>query len=105
MLGVSNVTQIGRVDGTESEGRTLPEWADEQHLGSIVVVSTKDHSRRMRRVLDREMKGHPTQVTVLAARYSTFDPDRWWESRTGVRTAIFELQKLLLDFVRHPFQL
>ena len=104
MLGVTDVTQIGRIDGTESEGRILAQWADQQHLGSMVVVSTKDHSRRMRRVLDRDMKGHPTQVTVQAARYSSFDPDRWWESRTGVRTAIFELQKLLLDFVRHPFQ-
>jgi hypothetical protein len=104
MLGVTNVTQIARVDGTESEGRTLPRWADEQHLGSVVVVSTKDHSRRTQRVFDREMRGHPTRVTVRASRYSTFDPDRWWQSRTGVRIAIFELQKLLLDFVRHPFQ-
>jgi hypothetical protein len=104
MLGVTNVTQIARVDGTESEGRELPQWADQQHLGSMVVVSTKDHSRRTQRVLGREMKGHPTQVTVRAARYSSFDPDRWWQSRTGIRTAIFELQKLFLDFVRHPFQ-
>jgi uncharacterized SAM-binding protein YcdF (DUF218 family) len=104
MLGVTDVTQIARVDGTESEGRELPQWADQQHLGSMVVVSTKDHSRRTQRVLGREMKGHPTQVTVRAARYSSFDPDRWWQSRTGIRTTIFELQKLFLDFVRHPFQ-
>jgi uncharacterized SAM-binding protein YcdF (DUF218 family) len=104
MLGVTDVTQIGRIDGTESEGRMLAQWADQQHLGSMVVVSTKDHSRRMRRVLDRDMNGRATQVTVRAARYSTFDPDRWWQSRNGIRIAIFELQKLLLDFVRHPFQ-
>jgi uncharacterized SAM-binding protein YcdF (DUF218 family) len=104
MLGVTDVTQIAKIDGTESEGRMLAQWADQQRLGSMVVVSNKDHSRRMRRVLDRDMKGHPTQATVRAARYSSFDPDRWWESRNGVRTAIFELQKLFLDFVRHPFQ-
>jgi hypothetical protein len=40
--------------------------------------------------------------TVQAARYSSFDPDRWWETRKGVRTEIVELQKLLLDFVLHP---
>lgn len=102
MLGVTDVTHIGRIDGTESEGKLLAQWAEQQHLGSIVVVSTKDHSRRMRRVLDRDMKDRPTQVTVRAARYSTFDPDRWWESRTGVRTEVFELQKLLFDFLRHP---
>jgi hypothetical protein len=102
MLGVTDVVHIPKVDGTESEGQVLPQWSDQQHLRSIVVVAGKDHSRRLRRVLDRDMKGHPTQVTVRAARYSNFDPDRWWETRGGVRTGVVELQKLLLDFMLHP---
>jgi hypothetical protein len=101
-LGVTDVTQISKVDGTQSEGRALPRWTDEQHLKSIVVVGVRDHSRRLRRVLARAMKGHPTKVTVVAARYSTFDPDRWWETRNGVRTEIIELEKLLLDYIAHP---
>ena len=101
-LGVTDVVQISRVDGTESEGRVLPTWCDEHQLRSIVVVATKDHSRRLRRVLDRAMKGHPTRIMVQPARYSSFDPDRWWETRGGVRTEIVELQKLLLDLALHP---
>ncbi len=102
MLGVTDVEKISRVSGTDSEGQALPRWCDEQHLRSIVVVATKDHSRRLRRVLDRDMKGHATKVTVRAARYSNFDPDRWWQTRGGVRIEIIELQKLLLDFIMHP---
>jgi hypothetical protein len=102
MLGVTDVTQIARVTGTENEGQELPKWSDEQGLRSMVVVATKDHSRRLQRVLNRSMKGHPTQVTVRAARYSTFDPDQWWRTRGDVRTEIIELEKLLLDFVLHP---
>ena len=101
-LGVTDVVQISRVNGTEGEGQVLPPWCDEHQLRSIVVVASKDHSRRLRRVLDRVMKGHPTRVTVQASRYSSFDPDRWWETRGGVRTEIVELQKLLLDIVLHP---
>lgn len=101
-LGVTQVVQISRTDGTEGEGQMLPLWSDEQRLRSIVVVAGKDHSRRVRRVLDRVMKGHPTQVTVKAARYSPFDPDQWWRNRGGIRTEIMELQKLLLDVVLHP---
>jgi hypothetical protein len=101
-LGVTDVAQISGVDGTEGEGQVLPPWCDEHHLRSVVVVATKDHSRRLRRVLDRVMKGHSTSVTVQAARYSNFDPDRWWETRDGVRTEIIELQKLLLDIMLHP---
>ena len=102
MLGVTDVVKISRDEGTESEGQVLPQWCDEQHLKSIVVVAPKDDSRRLQRVLDRAMKGHPTNVTVQAAHYSDFDPDRWWETRGGVRTEIVELQKLLLDVVLHP---
>jgi hypothetical protein len=102
LLGVTDVVQISRVEGTEDEGQVLPQWCDEHQLRSVVFVATKDHSRRLRRVLDRVMKGHPTRVTIRPARYSSFDPNRWWETRGGVRTEIFELQKLLFDVVLHP---
>jgi hypothetical protein len=52
-------------------------------------------------MLDRVMKGHPTRVTVRPERYSSFDPDRWWKTRSGVRTEIVELQKLVLEVVLH----
>ena len=31
-LGVTDVVQISRVDGTEGEGQVLPPWCDEHHL-------------------------------------------------------------------------
>lgn len=102
LLGVTDVVQISRVDGSEAEGEVLPAWCDEHQLRSIVFVATKDHSQRLRRVLDRVMKGHRTHVTVQPARYSSFDPDRWWETRGGIRTEAIELQKLLLDVALHP---
>ena len=48
------------------------------------------------------MKGHSTRITVQPARYSNFDPDRWWATRRGVAAEIVGLQKLLLDVVLHP---
>ena len=105
LLGVTDVVQISEVDGSEGEGLMLPQWCDEHQFGSIIVVATKDHSRRLRRVLDRAMKGHLTRITVQPARYSDFDPDQWWKTRGGIRTEIVELQKLLLDFARHPISL
>ncbi|OGL10834.1 MAG: hypothetical protein A3I14_01595 [Candidatus Rokubacteria bacterium RIFCSPLOWO2_02_FULL_73_56] len=102
-LGVTAVEQVPRaVAGTEAEGEVLPAWCDQNKFRSIVVVSLADHSRRLRRVLRRSMTGHQTKVTIRVARHSPFDPDRWWETRKGIRTEIVELQKLLLDVVRHP---
>jgi len=53
-------------------------------------------------VFRRSLRGHPLSVVVRSSRYSSFDPDRWWETRGGIRTEIVELQKLLLDLARHP---
>jgi len=104
MLGVRNLVRIPRTDaGTEGEGQVLPAWCDQHRFRSIVIVATTDHSRRLRRVIDRSMKGHPTNVAIQPSRYSQFDPDRWWETRGGVRTAIIEIEKLLLDYAVHPF--
>jgi hypothetical protein len=102
-LGVPTIEQIPRsVAGTEDEGRVLPPWCDEHRFRSVIVVSTSDHSRRLRRVLGRAMRGHATRVSVRPARYSQFDPDGWWRTRGGTRIAVVELEKLLLDVVRHP---
>src|SRR5712691_30481 len=102
-LGVTNIMEIPRTEvGTEGEGQVLPPWCEEHQLRSIVFVTARDHSRRVRRMLDRVMKGHPTRVMVRPARYSSFDPERWWETRGGIRTEMVELQKLLLDLVLHP---
>lgn len=103
MLGVQNIVRIpGPVAGTGDEGDVLPAWCDQHQFHSIVVVATIDHSRRLRRVLDRSMRGHLTRVAVHPSRYSAFDPQRWWGERGGTRTAIIESQKLLLDLVLHP---
>jgi hypothetical protein len=77
---------------TDGDGLVLRPGCDQHELRSIVFVAAKDHSRRIRRVLNRVMKGHPTRVTVQPARYSSFDPDRWWEIRSVIRTEIVELR-------------
>jgi hypothetical protein len=102
-LGVKHVEQIPRaVAGTEDEGRVLPEWCRSHQFRSVVVITTADHSRRLRRVLRRGMKGYGTRVIVRPARHSTFEPDAWWQTRGGIRIQVIELQKLILDVVLHP---
>lgn len=102
-LGVTKIDVIpNAAAGTEAEGELLPSWCDQHRFHSIVVVSTADHSRRIRRVLHRSFLDHPTRVVIRSARYSSFDPDRWWQTRDGIRTEIVELEKLFLDVARHP---
>jgi hypothetical protein len=103
LLGVTDIVQITRTEvRTEAQGPALPPWCDQHQYRAIVFVVATSHSRRLRWVLDRIMKGHPTRVTVRPACYSRFDPDRWWETRRGIRTEIVELQKLVFETVLHP---
>jgi hypothetical protein len=103
-LGVSAIEVIPRaVAGSEDEGRVLPAWCDERGWRSVLVISSADHTRRVRRVMRRAMAGHPARVSVRATRYSEFDPDAWWHGRDGVRVQLIETQKLLLDVARHPW--
>jgi hypothetical protein len=102
-LKVENVEVIpDPAAGTEAEGQVLLAWCEQHQFSSILVVSSPDHSRRVGRVIRRSMRGHPTKVMIRSARYSSFDPDQWWTTRDGMRTEIVELEKLLLDVVRHP---
>jgi hypothetical protein len=103
-LGVHDVEEIPvTVNGSEDEARILPDWADHNRVRSIVLVTSRDHSRRLTRAMRRAVQGRPIVVRVRSAQLSAFDPDRWWQSRRGLRIGLVELEKLALDVVRHPF--
>jgi uncharacterized SAM-binding protein YcdF (DUF218 family) len=101
-LGVTAIEEIALASGTHAEAELLPPWCDREGIRSLIFVTTPDHSRRLRRVLQRAMAGRPTKIMVHPARYSTFDPDSWWQSRDSIRTEIVEFQKLVLDVISHP---
>lgn len=102
-LEVSNVEVIPRsVEGSTDAARILPSWLVERGFHSAILVTTSDHSRRVQRAVRRAIKGQDVQVFVRVAKFSSFDPDHWWSSRSGLRTGITELQKLFLDVLRHP---
>ncbi|MEP6915246.1 MAG: hypothetical protein ABJC89_06345 [Acidobacteriota bacterium] len=102
-LGVPVVERIPYLSaGSEDEGEIVARWCREHSIRSVIVVTTRDHSRRLTRVLRRSTPSGSLRVTVRGSPYSMFDPSTWWHTRTGTRIAVIELQKLLLDVLRHP---
>ena len=102
-LGIDAVEVIPRtVTGTNDESRALAAWCSEHGYRAVIFVSTLDHSRRAARILARETPSRGLKLSVRGSRYSDFDPDAWWKSRTGVRTEIIESEKLLADLLLHP---
>jgi hypothetical protein len=102
-LGITQISVIPAVVGTNDEGVVLRQWCLANGIRSILFVSVADHSRRSRRILNRALVRSGIAVAVRWARFSQFDPDQWWLDRNGQRVEIIESQKLLLDVLKHPF--
>jgi hypothetical protein len=89
--------------GTLETTRALGEWGRRNPGKRVLVVVGPSHGRRYRRALRRVWPdGQPAPI-VMTAPYALFRADDWWQSRTTVREGLVELEKLALDYVRHPW--
>ena len=61
---------------------------------TIIVVTSKQHTRRARLVVSRRLAGTNIKVIMRASRYDLTDAEHWWRNRATVRFTLFELQRL-----------
>jgi hypothetical protein len=93
---------VDDVGTTETTG-ALTGWSRANPTGRVVVVVGPSHGRRYRRALRRLWpQGHP-EPRVVVTQYALFRADDWWQSRTTVREGLVEIEKLGLDYLRHPW--
>jgi hypothetical protein len=91
-------------NGTTETTKALGEWGRKNPGKRVLVVVGPSHGRRFRRALQRAWPddGRPAP-RVVTTPYAMFRPEDWWQSRTTLREGLVELQKLALDYVRHPW--
>ena len=104
-LGVETIDQIpGSVIGTEAKVRCLPAGVTSKGSAQsslCLLTTTRDVSPPSASpFLERSSDESHGSHCVRALPH--FEPDRWCESRGGVRAEIEEVGKLLLDVMRHP---
>ena len=79
---------------TAEEAVALREFMNARGWSSVIVVTSKQHTRRaglsMRRALGGDKK-----VIMRASRYDRSDVDRWWANRATLRFTLFETQRYL----------
>jgi hypothetical protein len=92
----------GTTDGTAA----LADWCAANRIGTVIVVSTASHSRRVKRALGRALRARGVQVRVLmhSSNYEDFSLSNWWQTRRSLRTGLVELEKLGVDLLAHPFE-
>lgn len=89
---------IGILDqaaNTATEARFIHQLVASNHFAAIIVVTSKQHTRRARLVIARHLAGSGAAVIMRASRYDLAPVDRWWRDRATLRFTLFESQRLL----------
>ena len=85
---------VNRADSTADEADHLHAVVTRDRLSRVIVVTSKQHTRRARMVMRRRLDGTGTQVIMRHSRYDQSDVDRWWTRRGTLRFTLFEYQRL-----------
>ena len=101
-LGVPRaaIVRLGRRDGsTAREARTIARWACAHRLRSLIVVTSRSHTRRARLILRRAL-GPTIALSVRPTRYDSFTASRWWRVRSDAKLVLREYQQLAHFWLR-----
>ena len=85
----------GRPDTTADEASALREYALGHRWRTVIVVTSKLHTRRAAFGVRRAMAGTPIRIVMRATRYDTDDPAGWWRRRGTIRRVMHELPALV----------
>jgi uncharacterized SAM-binding protein YcdF (DUF218 family) len=96
-LGVPRgaIAILDQAGSTAQEADFVHELVTAQRFSRVVIVTSKQHTRRARLVMRRRMADTPATVIVRASRHDRTDADRWWGDRATIRFTLVESQRLL----------
>lgn len=83
-----------RGNSTRVEATRLLGYLKRDGIHSIIAVSSKSHTRRVRMIFHRVF-GDQIRVLVHPSRYDEFNPDAWWRKRWQARSVLMEYLKYL----------
>jgi uncharacterized SAM-binding protein YcdF (DUF218 family) len=85
----------GRPDNTAEEAAGLREYALAHGWRTVIVVTSKLHTRRASVAMRRALAGTTIRIVMRSTRYDGDDPARWWLRRTTIRRVIYEAPALV----------
>lgn len=85
----------GPVDNTAAEAEMLRDLAVQRHWHTVIVVTSKLHTRRTGFAMRRALQGSGITIIVRASKYDPVDPAHWWRQRRDVRWMTEEWPKVL----------
>lgn len=86
-----------RSDSTRGEMQTVAQFLKEHPARTLVVVTSKAHTRRASKIFSRGL-GAGIRLIMHPAGNDPFDPSRWWHDRTDTKSVIHEYLGLVDDW-------
>lgn len=87
-------------DSTKDEADALRQVVAANHWSRVIVVTSKQHTRRAGLVMDRRLADTGAQAILRASRYDRANVDAWWRERSTLRFTLFETQRLIAYWLR-----
>lgn len=96
-LGVprESISVLDQANSTAEESTHLLQLVTREKYSRVIIVTSKQHTRRARLVMRRRLDDAGVQVIVRPSRYDLSEVDRWWANRSTLRFTLFETQRLL----------
>lgn len=89
------VVLAGRPLSTADEASALREYGLDRRWRTVIVVTSKLHTRRAAFAMRRAVADTPIRIVMRATRYDDDDPARWWRRRGTARRVMYELPALV----------
>jgi len=90
-----------RGTSTFEEADFIRSYCAERGIRKCMIVSTKFHTRRIKRVFDQRFTGSSTELIIRGAPASSYDENHWWANEYGLINLNNEYIKLGYYWVRY----
>jgi uncharacterized SAM-binding protein YcdF (DUF218 family) len=85
---------LNEAGSTADEAAMVVGLASREKFTRLIIITSKQHTRRARLVMTRRLDDVGVEVIMRASRYDQSDVDRWWANRNTLRFTLFEIQRL-----------
>jgi uncharacterized SAM-binding protein YcdF (DUF218 family) len=82
------------IDNTADEVKVIGDELARENLSSVIIVTTKAHTRRVRALWNR-LAGSRGRAIVRASQDDAFEPARWWRTSKDALDVVREVLGLL----------
>jgi uncharacterized SAM-binding protein YcdF (DUF218 family) len=86
---------LEQANSTADESVHVQALVQRNRHGRVIIVTSKQHTRRARLVMRRRLDQIGVELIVRPSRYDRADVDRWWAHRNTLRFTLFETQRLI----------